>query len=145
MAHPQTKNNHAEAVKWYAQRRKDGFNIRMVVQDRKFAKEYVLLMKGEGFRVKDMPQTDVAQTAGFRYLDNSARNGTLYYCHAEPVEYCVGNVRAIERGSVVHFEKMGEKDRIDVFDAAVFACSAYLDDLEKGKLAGSWFGEDEEE
>ena len=136
--------NHAEAVKWYAQKRAAGHDIRMVVQDRKFAKEYCILMKYERFRIKDMPQTDVAQTAGFRYLDNSARNGTLYYCHAEPVEYCVGNVRAIERGSVVHFEKMGEKDRIDVFDAAVFACSAYLDDLEKGKLTSSWFGEETE-
>lgn len=136
--------NHAEAVKWYEGRRAAGHDIRMVVQDRKFAKEYQLLMKAAQFRIKDMPQTDVAQTAGFRYLDNSARNGTLYYCHAEPVEYCVGNVRAVERGSVVHFEKMGEKDRIDVFDAAVFACSAYLDDLDKGRLLGSWFGEDDE-
>lgn len=137
--------NHAEAVRWYEDRRKAGHNIRQVVQDRKFAKEYCLLMKAAKFRIKDMPQTDVAQTAGFRYLDNSARNGTLYYCHAEPVEYCVGNVRAVERGSVVHFEKMGEKDRIDVFDAAVFACSAYLDDLEKVNRGSGWFGDDEDE
>lgn len=134
--------NTYEASKWYAARRASGFDIRMVAQDRKFAKEYALDMKERGFRIKDMPQTDVAQTAGFRYLDNSARNGTLYYCHAEPMEYCVGNVRAIERGSVVHFEKMDEKSRIDVFDAAVFAVSAYLEDLEKAQKLGSWFGDE---
>lgn len=131
-----------EAVKWYADRRRQGFKIKMVAQDRKFAKEYCIAMKREGFRIKDMPQTDVAQTAGFRYLDNSARKGTLYYCHAEPVEYCAGNVRAAERGSVVHFEKIEEHGRIDVFDAAVFAVSAYLDDLEKVNRSSGWFDEE---
>lgn len=134
--------DHLEAVRWYAARRSAGHKIRIVAQDRKFAKEYCLAMKAEHFRIKDQPQTDVAQTAGFRYLDNSARKGTLYYCHAEPVEYCVGNVKAAERGSVVHFEKIAEKSRIDVFDAAVFAVSAYLDDLEKSIRTGSWFGDE---
>ena len=133
--------DHYEAVRWYAGRRKAGHKVRIVAQDRKFAKEYCLAMKAEHFNIKDMPQTDVAQTAGFRYLDNSARKGTLYYCHAEPVEYCVSNVRAAERGSVVHFEKISEKARIDVFDAAVFAVSAYLDDLEKAGKASGWFDE----
>lgn len=135
--------DHYEAVAWYAAMRKAGFKIKLVAQDRKFAKEYAVDMKNERFRIKDQPQTDVALTAGFRYLDNSARKGTLYYCHAEPVEYCAGNVRAAERGSVVHFEKIAENLRIDVFDAAVFACSAYLDDLEKTQKARNWFGEDE--
>lgn len=134
--------DHYEAVRWYAAQRKAGFNIRMVAQDRKFAKEYCLAMKNERFRIKDMPQTDVAQTAGFRYLDNSARKGTLYYCHAEPMEYCAGNILAAERGSVVHFQKIAERSRIDVFDAAVFAVSAYLDDLEKAGRSAGWFDED---
>lgn len=132
-----------DLVRWYKAKRAAGFKIKMVVQDRKFAKEYQLAMRKEGFRIKDMPQTDVAQTAGFRYLDNSVRKGTLYYCHAEPVEFCAGNVRASERGSVVHFEKLNEKARIDVFDAAVFAVSAYLDDLEKAGKAGGWFDDGE--
>lgn len=135
--------DHMDAVRWYAARRSAGHKIRIVAQDRKFAKEYCLAMKAEHFRIKDQPQTDVAQTAGFRYLDNSARKGTLYYCHAEPMEYCVGNVRAAERGSVVHFEKIAEKSRIDVFDAAVFAVSAYLDDLEKAGKTKNWFDDED--
>ena len=101
-------------------------------------------MRKEKFKIKDMPQTDVAQTPGFRYLDQSARKGTLYFCHAEPVLYCAGNVRAVERGpNVVHFEKISETARIDVFDAAVFACSAYLDDLANGSKNDGWFDEGE--
>lgn len=133
-----------DLVKWFVGRRRDGFKIRMVAHDRKFAKEYQLAMKKEGIRIKDMPQTDVAQTPGFRYLDASARKGTLYYLHAEPVEYCVGNVKAAERKDIVHFEKIAEKSRIDVFDAAVAAVSAYLDDLEKTGRTGSWFEGDED-
>lgn len=135
-----------DIVNWYVARRRQGFKIKLVVQDRKFAKEYQMAMKKEGFRIKDMPQTDVAQTEGFRYLDKSARQGTLYYCHAEPMEYCAGNVRAVERGaSIIHFEKISETARIDVFDAAVFACSAYLDDLEKSGKTRGWFAEEENE
>ena len=135
--------NHHDVVKWYAQRRSAGHQIKIVAQDRKFAKEYQIAMKAQRFRIKDQPQTDVVLTAGFRYLDNSARNGTLYYCHAEPMEYCVGNVRAIEQGSKVHFEKIQDNLRIDVFDAAVFAATCYLDDLEKGAKTAGWFDEGE--
>ena len=136
--------DHAEAVKWYSDMRRKGFDIRIVAHDRKFAKEYALMMKNAGFRIKDQPQTDVAQTGGFRRLDASVRKGTVYYCHAEPVEYCASNIRAAERGSVVHFEKIAENLRIDVFDAAVFACTAYLDDLERIERIGGWFDDDDE-
>ena len=133
-----------DLVKWFCDMRRRGFKIKTVAHDRKFAKEYQIAMKKEGLKIKDMPQTDVAQTAGFKHLDVSARKGTLYYLHAEPVEYCVGNVRAAERGpSVVHFEKLHEKARIDVFDAAVFAASAYLDDLEKNSRNSGWWDDAE--
>ena len=131
--------DHYEAVAWYAQMRAAGHDIKLVAQDRKFAKEYSLAMKDEDFRIVDQPQTDVALTEGFRYLDKSARKGTLYFCHAEPMTYCVANVKAAERRSVIHFEKISETARIDVFDAAVFACSAYLDDLEKAKNGRGWW------
>lgn len=133
--------DHYEAVAWYARMRAAGHDIKLVAQDRKFAKEYSLAMKGEDFRIVDQPQTDVALTEGFRYLDKSARKGTLYFCHAEPVTYCVANVKAAERRSVIHFEKISETARIDVFDAAVFACSAYLDDLEKVKNGRGWWND----
>lgn len=135
--------DHAEAVAWYAYMQKLGFDIRLVAHDRKFAKEYQLMMKDAGFRIADQPQTDVALTSGFRRLDASVRKGCVYYCHAEPLEYCAANIRAAERGSVVHFEKLSETARIDVFDAAVFACCAYLNDLERLDKTSGWYDEDE--
>ncbi len=133
-----------DIVQWYIARRSAGFKIQCVGHDSKFSKEYQIAMKKAGFKLRNMPQTDVAQTEGFRYLDRSARKGTLYFCHAEPLLYCVGNVRASERGpNVVHFEKIGEKDRIDVFDASVFACSTYLDDLERNNRNSGWYDEDD--
>ena len=135
---------HAEAVAWYRSMRARGFDIRIVAHDRKFAKEYCLMMKDEGFRIVDQPQTDVVLTGGFRHLDKSVRAGTVYYCHAEPIEYCASNVRAVERGSVVHFEKIAPELRIDVFDAAVFAATAWLNDLERLQKTSGWFDDDGE-
>ena len=61
---------------------------------------------------------------------------------AEPYEYCVSNVRAIEKtDDMVQYEKIQPEHRIDVFDADVFACVRMLEDMERGKRASSWWGE----
>ena len=39
------------------------------------------------------------------------------------------------------YEKLQPNLRIDVFDAAVFAACAYLEDLESVQKAKNWFGE----
>lgn len=137
--------NHSDVVKWYMEKRAAGFKIRRIGHDRKFCREYFLEMKKMKFPVKDQPQLFTRKSEGFRYLEASAKRGTLYYLHAEPFEYCVQNVRGIEKADdMVMYEKMADNLRIDVFDAAVFAVCAYLDDLEaRGKGAG-WFGEQKE-
>lgn len=43
---------------------------------------------------------------------------------------------------MVMYEKLQPHLRIDVFDAAVFACCAYLDDLERVQKEKNWFGEE---
>lgn len=137
--------NHSEIVKWYKDRRDDGFKIRRVGHDRKFCREYFVEMKQANFRIKDQPQLFTRKSEGFRYIEASAKRGTLYYLHAEPFEYCVQNVRGIEKSDdMVMYEKLLEHLRIDVFDAAVFACCTYLEDLENVRKEKNWFGGSED-
>ena len=42
---------------------------------------------------------------------------------------------------MIQNEKIGETDRIDIFDAAVFACVRMLENLEKKGKAKQWLGE----
>lgn len=135
--------NHHEVVEWYKTRRREGFKIRRIGHDRRFCREYFLEMQKEKFPIKDQPQNFVRKSEGFRYLEASAKRGTLYYLHAEPYEYCVQNVRGIEQADdMVKFEKIAEHLRIDVFDCSVFAACAYLEDLDKTQKAAAWFGSD---
>lgn len=135
--------NHSDVVRWYKKLRSMGFRFRRIGHDRKFCREYHVEMKQAHFSIKDQPQLFTRKSEGFRYLENSAKRGTLYYLHAEPFEYCVQNVRGIEKADdMVMYEKLQPHLRIDVFDAAVFACCAYLDDLERVQKEKNWFGEE---
>ena len=140
-----TVTNHSDVVRWYKERRKEGFKIRRIGHDRKFCREYYIEMKQSKFPIKDQPQLFTRKSEGFRYLEASAKRGTLYYCHAEPFEYCVQNVRGIEKADdMVQYEKMEDHLRIDVFDCAVFAACTYLEDLEARGAGAGWFRDKKE-
>lgn len=135
--------NHADVVKWFSDMRKMGFKIRQVGHDRKFCREYFLAMKQAGFKIVDQPQYYYKKSEGFRYIENSAKSGNLYYLHSEAYEYCVENVAAIEKtDDMIMYEKVQPEHRIDLFDASVFGCIRYLESLEKSKAAKSWWGDD---
>ena len=132
--------NYHDVVMWYKKRRAEGFKIRRVGHDRKFCREYFVEMKQERFPIKDQPQLFTRKSEGFRYIENSAKKGTLYYLHAEPFEYCVQNVAGIEKSDdMVMYQKIEPNLRIDVFDAAVFAVCAYLEDLTASNKAAGWY------
>lgn len=135
--------NIAEVVNWFVYMRSLGFKIRQVGHDRKFAgEEYFPLMKGAGFNIIDQPQYYYLKSQGFRHIEKSAKDGNLYYLHSEAYEYCVSNVTAVEKtDDAVAYEKVEAKQRIDLFDASVFACIRYIDDAAKSKAAKSWWGE----
>lgn len=135
-----------EPVKQFKAWKAQGFNIRKVGHDRKFARKYFEAMKKAGFTVVDQPQLHIAKSEGFRYIEHKALIGCLYYLHAEPYEYCVGNVMAQEKvDDAIQYEKINDTARIDVFDASVFATIRMLVDSEKISNANRWFETSKEE
>ena len=135
-------NDHMAVVHWFQAMKARGFKIKQVGHDRKFCREYFVGMKQAGFRIVDQPQYFYKKSEGFRHIEKQAKNKCLYYLDAEPYEYCVSNVRAIEKtDDMVQYEKIQPAHRIDVFDADVFACIRMLEDMERGKRASSWWGE----
>lgn len=131
--------NYDDVIKWFVEMRDKGFKIDQVGFDRKFGREFFLGMKMHRFRIEDIPQLYYLKSEGFRRIEKKVKDKKFYYLHSEAFEYCVQNVRAIEQtDDAVKYEKVEPTQRIDIFDAAVFAAMQMLKSMQKSELAKKW-------
>lgn len=133
--------NMGDIVNWFISMRDMGFDIRAVGHDRKFAgEEYFPAMTEAGFFIEDQPQYYYLKSQGFRHIEKKVKDGLFYYVHSEAYEYCVSNVTAVEKtDDAVQYSKIQPEQRIDLFDASVFACNKYLKQAEAEKAAAGWW------
>lgn len=128
-----------DVVRWFVDMRNKGFRIKQVGFDIKFGQEFYLGMKQQRFNIINEPQYFHLKSQGFRRIERQAKNKQLYYMGNQAFEYCVQNVKGIEQvDDAVRYEKVEENSRIDVFDAAVFACMRMLNDMQKTNTARNW-------
>lgn len=131
-----------DIVNWFISMKKMGFKIKIVGFDKKFGREFFLKMKKAGFKIQDQPQYFYVKSEGFRHIEVKVKNKKFYYLHSDAFEYCVQNVRAIEKvDDMIQYEKVdgdGGVRRIDLFDAGVFSCCQMLADMALGNAANKW-------
>src|SRR5699024_4231834 len=121
--------------------RRTGFRIQQVGFDRECGQEFFLGMTRKGSASGGEPQYFRRKSQGFRHIERKVKNGQFYYLHSDAFEYCVQNVRGIEKtDDMIQYEKVEDSSRIDIFDATVFASMRKLENMERSSSASKWLG-----
>lgn len=130
-----------DVVNWFVEMKEKGFKIKQVGYDRKFSYEFYNKMKAKGFSMFNEPQLYILKSQGFRRIEQKVKSNEFYYLASEAYEYCVANVKAIEKvDDAIQYEKVSSNEKIDLFDASVFACMRMLDHETKQKNTARFLG-----
>lgn len=128
-----------DVVNWFCMMRDKGFKIRQVGFDRKFANEFFIKMKKKKFKMIDESQVYFKKSQGFRRIEMKVKNKLFYYLHSSAYEYCVSNVKAVEKvDDAIQYEKVNVTQKIDLFDASVFACMRMIEDEDRSQETEEW-------
>ncbi len=131
--------NYDDVVKWFVNMKKLGFHIKWTGYDRRYSREFIAKMKWAGLKTRDQAQRYVEKTEAFREIEKQIKLKKFYYLHNKAYEYCIGNVKAVEdNDEFVKYQKIAEKQRIDLFDADIIACKQMLIAEERSKNAKMW-------
>ncbi len=131
--------NYDDVVKWFVNMKKLGFRIKWTGYDRRYSREFIAKMKQAGLKTRDQAQRYVEKTEAFREIEKQIKLKKFCYLHNKAYEYCIGNVKAVEdNDEFVKYQKIAEKQRIDLFDADIIACKQMLIAEEKSKNAKIW-------
>jgi phage terminase large subunit-like protein len=131
--------DYEEVVKWFKSMRDMGFKIKEVAFDKYNSREFVKSMEKQKFKMKEAGQQFWKKSESFRFLERSIKKKTFYYMNNKLFEYCISNVKANEDAEErVRFEKISDKFRIDLFDAAVVAVKQYIIAHDKKKKIQDW-------
>ena len=133
-----------DVVKWFIKMRGMGFKIVETRYDRAFGEEFIEKMNSFKFKVEDQPQLYKKTTKGFQRIEKKVEEKKLYYLHSEAYEYCAMNVMTSEKaGGYIEFQKIGERNRIDIFAASVFGAVAFIEkETKRSKIRRQLGGEE---
>ena len=128
-----------EVVDWFIKMRDKGSYINVVGTDPRFSDDFYPLMDKAHIPYADVSQRYSNRTIGFRRIENRIKNKKFYYCHSDAFLYCISNVKAVERpDDSVTIDKVRDKARIDLFDAAVNACIKMVENRKNTELLDEW-------
>ena len=123
---------YSDVVDKFKEMRSKGFKIKQIGYDEKFSPIFVQEMIKAKFKIEFESQLHTNKSKGFKLIEKKAKDDNLYYFNNEAYEYCLANVSGIEKNDgFMQYEKVdgaSSNNRIDLFDASVFATMRLLND-----------------